>query len=87
MSYARSLGREEEKRYSKALENGSAVTYVDENGEAHKGVTAPADDLPADYRGIYEEQMAVNNAAAAAAAAYKGCLLFLLLPELRFFFR
>jgi len=68
MSYAGSLGREEEKRYAKALSNGSAVTYVDENGEAHKGMTAPLEEMAGAYKNIYEEQLTANGAAAAAAA-------------------
>lgn len=68
MGYAGILGKEEEKRYAKALQNGSAVTYVDESGEAHKGMTAPLADMAEAHKGIYEEQLAANAAAAAGAA-------------------
>lgn len=69
MSYAKSLGKEEEKRYAKALESGSAVTYVDESGVAHKGLTAALSDMADGYKSIYDEQVAANNAAAESAAA------------------
>ena len=68
MSYARSLGKEEERRYAQALENGSAVTYVDESGERHKGMSAALEYMAEGYKGIYEEQLSANAAAAALAA-------------------
>ena len=68
MSYAKSLGKEEEKLYAKALENGSAVTYVDESGERQKGMTTALEDMADGYKSIYEEQLAANAAAAAGAA-------------------
>ena len=68
MSYAKSLGAKEEKLYAKALQNGSAVTYVDENGERQRGLTAALEEMADGYQNIYEEQMAANNAVAAGAA-------------------
>jgi len=68
MSYAKSLGKEEEKLYAKALESGSAVTYVDESGERQKGMTAALEEMAGGYKSIYEEQLAANAAAAAMAA-------------------
>ena len=68
MSYAKSLGKEEEKRYARALENGSAVTYVDESGQRQKGMTAVPEDVAGIYKDIYEEQLSANAAAAADTA-------------------
>lgn len=68
MSYAKSLAAQEEKLYAKALESGSAATYVDENGQRQKGMTAALEEMAEGYKGIYEEQLAANNAAAAGAA-------------------
>lgn len=68
MSYAKSLGKAEEKLYAKALESGSAVTYVDESGQAQKGMTTALADMAEGYRAIYEEQLQANKAAAESAA-------------------
>jgi len=68
MSYAKSLGREEEKRYAAALAGGSAVTYVDEDGERLKGLSAQSGVLAGEYKTIYDEQVAANQAAAEYAA-------------------
>jgi len=68
MSYAGSLGKEEKRLYAKALENGSAVTYVDENGTPQKGTVSALEEMAEGYKTIYEEQLAANRAAAESAA-------------------